>query len=252
MIMARKKKSKKSKLSPSLFKVTGASAKLKVDKKKAKSFYFKAKLKPEKAKKAAAKTAAEIMGVAVGDLRLGRPSLKYEFYGHYDLVVETKFVQIRKQELGVQQEVSGALVGKEVIKPKKGKDIPGRAIHLDIVELYETKRTDKLVFDGRNGNAARSMERLVKAAGKKKASPAWIQKASVAPGKYNSIDKIVKAYVKLASKKPSTAKRVVSNELTFKALDGFYVPYFYVKATAGTDSKVMRVNALNGDVGIKV
>ena len=246
------KKKKKASLSPALFKVTGADAKLKVDSKKAKSYYFTAKLKPEKAKKAAVATAAEIMGVSPGDLKAGKPTLKYEFYGHYDLVVETKFVQIRKQELGCQQEVAGALVGKEVITPKKGKDIPGRAIHLDIVELYETTRTDKLVFDGRTGNAARSMERLVKAAGKKKASPAWIKKNSIAPGKYNSIAKIVKAYVKLASKKPSTAKRVVSNSLVFKALNGFYVPFFYVKATAGADSKVMRVNALNGDVGLKI
>ena len=50
LVMAKKKK-KKAALSPSMFKVKGAHAKLKIDSKKKKLYYFGTKVKPEKAKK---------------------------------------------------------------------------------------------------------------------------------------------------------------------------------------------------------
>ena len=163
-----------------------------------------------------------------------------------------KFLRLRDQELGVNDQVSAAMVGKEVIMPKKGKEVPGRAIRLDIVELIEYTRTDAMVLDGSTGSPARSLEKLLKRAGKKKASPAWIRKVKVSPGKFNSTDKVVKAVAKLAAKAPKDAKRVVAHTLTFTQLDGIYMPTYYVKVSAGDISRVMRINAVNGNVALKV
>ena len=92
----------------------------------------------------------------------------------------------------------------------------------------------------------------MRGAGKKSATSTWIRKNPIVPGKYNSIEKIVKAYTKLAAKKPKTAKRIVKNTLSFKKLEGYYIPTYYVKTSAGSESKTMRVNAVNRNVALKV
>jgi hypothetical protein len=143
-----------------------------------------------------------------------------------------------------------ALVGKAVITPKKARDPPLRRIELDIVELYDVKRTDKMVYDGRTGGPARVMEKIVKGAGKKTASASWIRKAKIAPGKFNSLEKFLKAYTKNAAGRPSSVKRTSAQRLTFKRLEGVYVPTYYVKVAAGTNSRKMRVNAINGTVAL--
>jgi hypothetical protein len=248
----RKKSKKKATLSPSLFKVTGASAKLKVDDKKKKLYYFGTKVKPKKAAKLAAGTGADILGVSGTALNVSKPALKYDFYCNYEADLKMAFVRVRKQEFGVQDQMKAAMVGKEIHTPKKGKGIPGKAIQLDIVELFETKGTDTMLLDGSTGTPARSLERLLKGPGKKKASSAWVRKNKISPGKFNTLEKVTKAVVKMASRKPAEAKRVVSHNLTFKKLEGYYVPTYYVKVSAGSESKMMRINAVNGNVALKV
>ena len=247
-----KKKKKSSALSPALFKLTGADAKLKVDAKKKSLYYFVEKVKPEKAVKLAVATAAEIMDTDAASVKGSKPALKYDFYCIYDAEVQVKYVSLRKQEIGVYDQLLGALVGKEVFKPKKGKDIPGKAIFLDIVELYATENKASHILDGTTGFPARTLEKMLKGPGKKKATSAWVRKVKITPGKFNSIDKVLKAITKDASKVPRDAKRVVLHTLSFNALQGFYVPTYYVKVTHGADSKLMRINAVNKNVALKV
>ncbi|UCE09224.1 MAG: hypothetical protein JSW61_09605 [Candidatus Thorarchaeota archaeon] len=248
--MAKKKKSSKKKaISPSLFKVTGPDAKLKVTAKK-KLYYFGPKVKPEKAKKLAAGTGSEIFGVSGSALKVGTPTLKYEFYINCDCTAEKKFLSVRGQEIGVQDEMVAALVGKTVITPKKAKEPPMKRIDLDIIELYEAKRTDTMVYDGRTGSPARVMEKIVKGAGKKAASASWIRKAKIAPGKFNSLEKFLKVYTKNASVRPKSVKRTTEQTLNFKKLEGHYVPTYYVKVAAGADSRTLRVNAISGTVAL--
>jgi len=247
-----KSKSTKPALSATLFKLTGAAAKMKVDDKKKKLFYFVEKVKPDKAAKLATDTAAEVMEASADAVKIGKPALKYDFYSIYDAEVAMKYLSVRNQEIGVYDQLQGAMVGNEVLIPKKGKDVPGKAIFVDIVELYETSSVSSHILDGSTGFPARTLESLLKGPGKKTATSAWITKAKVSPGKFNSIDKIVKAIEKDASKAPKDAKRVVEHTLTFKTLDGFYVPTYYVTATAGSKSKILRINAVNGNVALKV
>ncbi|MFW9920421.1 MAG: hypothetical protein ACFFED_12535 [Candidatus Thorarchaeota archaeon] len=250
--MSKKKKTAKPTLSASLFKLTGAAAKLKIDDKKKKTYYFTEKVKPDKAAKLAIDTAAEIMEVSADSIKVGKPALKYDFYSIYDAEVVMKYLSVRQQEIGVYEQLQGAMVGKDVILPKKGKDVPGKAIFLDIIELYETSNTTSYILDGSTGFAARTLESLLKGPGKKAATSAWITKAKVSPGKFNSLDKIVKAIAVDASKIPKDAKRVAEHSLTFKTLEGYYVPTYYVTATAGAKSKILRINAVNGNVALKV
>ncbi len=246
-----KKKSKPT-LSASKFKITGADAKIKVDAKKKKLFFFVEKVKPEKAAKLAAKTASEIMDVPVDSIKTGKPTLKYDFYSIYEATMKMTYLTLRKQEIGVYEQLKGALVGKEVFLPKKGKDVPGKAIFLDIIEMYETETPISHILDGSTGFPARSLESMLKGAGKKKATPAWIRKVKVSPGKFNSLEKILKGIVKDASKVPKDVKRVVERTLVFSQLNGYYVPTYYVKATSGSKVKILRINAVNGNVALKV
>ncbi|MFW9909034.1 MAG: hypothetical protein ACFFEF_10695 [Candidatus Thorarchaeota archaeon] len=252
--MAKKsKKSKKSStLSPTLFKMTGANAKMKVDDRKKGLYYFSEKVDPKKAQKLASDNAAEMLSVSVDSVTAGKPSLKYDFYCIYDAEVQVKYLSLRQQEIGVYEQLLGAQVGNTVFMPRKGKDVPGNAIFLEIAELYETKNNVAHIIDGSTGFPARTLESLLKGAGKKKATAAWLKKISVSPGKYNSVDKLVKAISNDASKVPKDAKRVVEHNLTFSKIDGFYVPTYYVTVTAGAESKVMRINAVNGNVALKV
>ena len=250
-IMAKKKK-KSAKLSAAMFKTTGAHAKLKVDAKKKKLFYFGTKVKPDKAGKLAAATGAEILGVSPSALKVGKPALKYDFYSIYDATVNMKYVTVDVQELGVYDQLKGAMVGKEVVLPKKGKTIPGKAIFVDIVNLYFTKNKVSHILDGSTGHPARSLEKMLKGPGKKGASPAWIRKNKITSGKFNSVEKVLKAIVKEAGKVSKDIKRVVERSVVFSKLDSFYVPTYYVTVTAGAKSKVMRVNGVTGNVAIKV
>ncbi len=251
--MARKKKkSAKSRLSASMFKTTGAHAKMKIDSKRKKQYYFAAKVKPERAKKTAAKDGAEVLGVPTSALKVSKPALKYDFYCMYDAVLNLRFLRLRNEELSVNDQVSGALIGRDVVPPRKGKSIPGKALRFDVVELFEIARTDGMTVDGRTGGPAHAVEKLLKRAGKKKATPAWVRKNKVAPGKFNSVEKVVKAVAKLAGQKPSGAKRVVEHVLKFNQLDGFYLPTYYVKVAAGAKSQMLRVNGLNGAVSLAV
>lgn len=252
LMSKKKKKTTKPSLSAALFKLTGAAAKLKIDDKKKKLYYFAEKVKPEKAVKMAADTAADIMEVSLDSVKMSKPALKYDFYSIYDAEVEMKYLSVRQQEIGVYDQLQGAMVGNEVYLPKKGKDVPGKAIFLDIVELYQTKNVASYILDGSTGFPARTLETLLKGPGKKSATPAWVSKATVSPGKFNSLDKVVSAISKDASKTPKDAKRIVEHTLTFKTLDGYYVPTYYVTATSGSNSKVLRINAVNGNVALKV
>jgi hypothetical protein len=250
--MPKKKSRKKKRISPSLFKITGANVKMKTDDKKEKNYYFKPKIKQEKAIELATADGAEILGVSPDTLKVSKPKLKHDFYCIYDAELEMKFLRKRDQELGVNDQVTAAMIGKEIFTPKKGKEVPGRAIRLDMIELFEYKRSDSMVLDGSTGSPARSIEKLLKGAGKKKATTAWIRKAKVTPGKFNSTTKVVKTVAKLAAKPPKEAKRVVEHKLTFKELDGFYIPTYYVNVSAGENSRTMRINAVNGNVALKV
>jgi hypothetical protein len=247
-----KKKSAKPKVSASMFKMKGAHAKMKIDQRKKKIFYFKEKVKPEKAMKLALNEGAEFLGVAAESAKASKPSLKYEFYCIYDAVLIRKFLRLRREEISVIDQVSGALVGKEVLLPKKGKTVLGKAVKFDVIELIELKQSDGMTVDGRTGGLADAMEKLLKKPGKKKASAAWIRKNKIASGRSNSIEKVVKAVAKTAGKKPSGAKRVIEHSLTFKKLYGFYVPFYYVKVKDGQKAQTMRINGLDGGVGIVV
>ncbi|MHA1960925.1 MAG: hypothetical protein ACW99U_11880 [Candidatus Thorarchaeota archaeon] len=249
MAKKKKKSSKKKTISPSLFKAKGPDAKLKVTAKK-KLYYFGPKVKPEKATKLAAGTGSEILGTSASALKVSKPVLKYEFYINCDCTAEKNYVSVRTQEIGVQNEMVAALVGKAVITPKKAREPPMRRIELDIIELYDVKRTDKMVYDGRTGGPARVMEKIVKGAGKKPASASWIRKAKIASGKFNTLEKFLKAYTKNAAGRPASVKRTSAQSLKFKKLEGFYVPTYYVKVTAGADSRRLRVNAMNGTVAL--
>jgi len=233
-----------------MFKVTGAHAKLKIDSKKKKLFYFGTKVKPEKAKKIAGVDGADILGVSPSALKVGKPAIKYDFYCSYDAALDLKFLRVRDQEIGVNEQVKGTLVGKEVVAPKKKGDF--YSIKIDIVELFEIKRKDGMVLDGRTGGPARALEKLLKGPGKKRATPAWVRKNKIGPGKYNNIDKVVKAVAKMAGAKPSGAKRITTHSLTFKKLEGFYVPVYYVKIKAGARTQTLKINAVNGAVSVAV
>ncbi len=249
--MAKKKsKKKKGALSPSMFKVTGAHAKMKVDTKKKKLYYFGTKVKPEKAKKIASTDGADILGVTPSKVKVGKPSIKYDFYCSYDAVLNMMFLRLRPQEIGVTEQVKGTLVGKEVYKPKKKGDF--HSIKVNMVELFEIKRTDGMVLDGRTGGPARALEKLLKGPGKKKASTSWIRKNKISSGKFNSLEKVIKAVSKMAGQKPSGAKRISSHSLVFKKLEGYYVPIYYVKVTAGAKSQTLKINAVNGSISVAV
>ena len=248
--MAKKKSKKKAALSPSMFKVTGAHAKMKVDSKKKKLYYFGTKVKPEKAKKVATSEGADILGVSPSQIKVGKPSLKYDFYCSYDADLNITFLRLRPQEIGVTEQVKGTLVGKEVYKPKKKGDF--HSIKVDMIELFEIKRRDGMVLDGRTGAPARALEKLLKGPGKKGASAGWIRKNKVSPGKFNSLEKVVKAVSKMAGQKPSGAKRVTTHTLAFKKLEGYYVPIYYVKVSAGAKSQTLKINAVNGSVSVAV
>jgi hypothetical protein len=247
-----KKKSKKPALSKASFKTTGKHATMRVDDKKKKTYYFAAKIDGKKATKIAESDVGDIFGVSSDSVKLGRPSLKYDFYCLYDAELELSFLRLRNQELGVNEQVKGVLVGGEVMMPKKGKDIPGPAIRLDIVELFEMKRTDGMLLDGKTGGEARMVEKTVKGSGKKRASPAWIKKQRIGSGKYNSVEKVAKAVAKMASQKPSDAKRVVTHNLTFKKIEGYYIPVYYISATAGGQKKTVKVNGIDSSLSLDV
>ncbi len=249
--MAKKKKKTQS-LSKTLFKTTGKDTKMKIDDKKKKLYYFKPKVDEEKAKKLGSVDGAEIMGVSEDSLKVSKPSLKYDFYCIYDATVYMKFVRVRDQEIGVQEQLLGAMVGKEVFMPKKGKEIPGKAIFLEITELFEIENKAEFIIDGSTGFPARTLEKLLKGPGKKRATPAWLRKGKITSGKLNSVEKVVKALAKDAGKAPKEAKRVVEHSLTFNTLDGFYVPTYYVNIRAGEQKKTMRINAIDGNVALKV
>ncbi len=259
--MAKKKTSKSAKsvktakkpaLSAALFKTTGANAKIKVDDKKKKIFYFSEKVTTERAKELALKEGADLLDASPKDVEVVTPSLKYDFFCIYDATLEMKFVRVRQQEIGVNKEVAGVSIGKTVMSPKKGKDSPGNAVSLDLTELFVIKRNDSMVLDGTTGSPAKGAETLLKGPGKKAASSAWVGKASVSAGKFNDIGKIVKEVSRVASAVPKDAKRVVEHNLSFTQLDGFYVPHYYVKVSRGQKSRIMRINAVNGNVALKV
>ncbi|MFW9849395.1 MAG: hypothetical protein ACFFF4_09650, partial [Candidatus Thorarchaeota archaeon] len=197
-------------------------------------------------------TAADIMGTTPASVNVSKPALKYDFYCIYDAEVILKYLSLRQQEVGVYEQLLGAAIGKEVFTPKKGKTIPGKAIFLDIAELYSTTNAQEYILDGTTGFRANALEKMLKGPGKKKASPAWLRTAKVTPGKFNSIEKVLKFLTKDASRVPKDAKRVVEHSLDFKILQGFYVPTYYVKVTYGEDSKMMRINAVNKNVALKV
>jgi len=248
--MAKKKSKSKAALSPSMFKVTGAHAKMKVNSKKKKLYYFKTKVKPEKAKKIAGSDGADILSVSLGQIKVGKPSLKYDFYCSYEANLNITFLRLRPQEIGVTEQVKGTLVGKEVYKPKKKGDF--HSIKVNMIELFEIKRQDGMVLDGRTGAPARALEKLLKGPGKKGASAGWIRKNKVSSGKFNSLEKVVKAVSKMAGQKPSGAKRVTTHTLSFKKLEGYYVPVYYVKVSAGAQAQTLKINAVNGTVSVAV
>ncbi len=252
--MAKKKAATKKKvtLSPTLFKLAGTDTKMKIVEKSKKLYYFSEKVDSGKAAKIAVTEGADILGVPAGNITAGKPSLKYDFYCIYDATLELSFLRIRPQEIGVNEQVKGVLAGKDVLVPKKGKDVPGQSIQLDLVELFEIKRTDGMVLDGATGGPAKAIEPILKGAGKKTATAAWLKNSSIGPGTYNSLDKVVKAVAKMAGQKPSDAKRVSSHILTFSKLEGYYVPVYYVSISAGAKKQVIKINGINSTVSIKV
>jgi hypothetical protein len=248
--MAKKKKAAKPALSPAMFKVTGAHAKLKVDSKKKKLYYFGTKIAPEKATKVASADGAEILGVATDALKVGKPTIKYDFYCVYDADLELKFLRVRDQEIGVNEQVKGTMVGNSVMMPTKKGDF--HSIKVDIVELFEIKRSDSMILDGKTGGPARALEKIVKGPGKKAVTPAWIKKNAISTGKYNSVEKVVAEVAKAAGQKPSDAKRVTVHTLSFKKLEGYYIPVYYVKLTAGAKIQTLKINAIDGSVSVAV
>ncbi len=253
--MANKKKktaAKAPKLSPTMFKVTGVDSPLKVSDKSQKLYYFTAKIDAEKARKVATTEGADVLGESVANATAAKPALKYDFYCTYDATLERKFLRVRKQELGVNDQVKGVLVGNEVVTPGKGDDVPGNSVKLNVIELFEITQKDGMTVDGLTGGPAREVEPLLKGPGKKTTTPAWVKKNSISAGPFASVDKVVKAVSSIAASRPSDAKRVVLQELNFKELNGFYVPTYYVKVTSGKKSKTMKINAINGKVSVQV
>ena len=253
--MAKKKSktaAKAPRLSPAMFKVTGVDSPLKVNDKSQKLCYFAAKIDPEKAGKIALTEGADVLGVSVTNATAAKPALKYDFYCTYDATLERKFLRVRKQELGVNDQVKSVLVGNEVIMPGKGDDVPGNSVKLNVVELFEITQKDGMTLDGLTGGPAREVEKLLEGPGKKVTTPAWVKRNSISAGPFASVDKVVKAVSKIAASRPSDAKRVVLQELNFKELIGFYVPTYYVKVTSGKKSKTMKINAINGKVSVQV
>ncbi|NHI88816.1 MAG: hypothetical protein EAX87_04780 [Candidatus Thorarchaeota archaeon] len=248
--MAKKKSKRKSTLSPSKFKVTGAQAKLSVDSKKEKLYYFGTKVESEKAEEVAGSEGADILGVARGDVKVGKPSIKYDFYSIYDAELNVSFLRMQSQEIGVTEGVKGALIGRDVYTSKKKGSF--YSIKFDMVELFEITRNDGMTLDGRTGGPAHTIEKLLKKPGKKKATPAWIKKNKISSGKFNSIEKVIKAVSKMAGQKPSGAKRITSHTLAFKKLEGYYVPVYYVRVRAGDKSQTLKINAIDGSVSIAV
>ncbi|MBD3406479.1 MAG: hypothetical protein GF411_10235 [Candidatus Lokiarchaeota archaeon] len=246
------RKSKKKTLTASSFKTTGGHAKLEVDDKKQKMYYFKEKVKLEEAREIAEKEGADIFGVSKDDLSVSKPKIKYEFYCIYEAKLEIKYLSIKKEEISVNDQVKAALVGGEVLKPKTGKTVPGKALKFPIVELYEIDRSDSMIVDGRTGGLANQMEDLLTGPGKKKATTAWVKKARVASGKAKSIDKVIRLVSKTAKKRPTGAKRVLEHRLIFKKLIGYYVPVWYVRIAVGDDTKTLRINAINEEVGLDI
>lgn len=250
--MTKSKKKSKPKLSVSMFRITGSHTKMKVITNNKRSYYFSAKIDPEKASKAALKGAQDILGVSAGNVKAGKPTLKYDFYCIYDAELKLVFLRVRNQELGVNDQVKGAYVGKEVLIPKKGKNIPGQAIHLEVVELFEIKRSDAMVLDGKTGGPAASMEKTLKGPGKRKASDTWLESNKPSPGKFNSLDKVVRAVSKPAGTCPSDAKRIVEHTLTFNRLEGYHVPVYYITLSAGDKSQKVRINGIDGELSLVV
>ncbi len=251
MATKKKKTAKKSaKLSPTMFKITGAHSLMKIDDKKKKLYYFAPKIVADKASKVAQTDGADILGTS--EVTVAKPALKYDFYCTYEAELNLKFLRVRPQEIGVNDQVKGVLVSNEVLTPAKGKDVPGKSIKLNMVELFEIERKDGMTVDGSTGGPAKAIEKLLSSPGKKAATPAWVKKNKTSVGPYASIEKVVKAVAKLAGTKPSDAKRVVLHELNFNTLNGYYIPVWYVKVAAGAQSKTMKVNALDGSVSVQV
>jgi hypothetical protein len=251
--MATKKKkaaAKSAKLSPTAFKTTGTHSPMKVNDKSKKLYYFAAKVDAEEAIKVAKKEGADILGTA--DVNVAKPALKYDFYCTYDAELNLNFLRVRPQELGVNDQVKGVLVGNEVMSPVKGKDVPGKSIKVNLVELFEITRKDGMTLDGFTGGPAKEIEKLLSGPGKKPATPAWVKKNPTSSGPYASLEKVVKAVSKIAGSKPSDAKRVILQELNFKQLNGYYIPVWYVKVTAGAQSKTLKVNGLDRSVALQV
>ncbi len=247
------KKSGKTALSPSHFRLTGGSAKLKTVVRDQRAFYFRTKVDADEAADIAMRAGAEALGVGEDDVKVGRPALKYEFYCMCDAEVMVHSLHVKTEEVYVPDETVGVLVvGEKVLLPRKTKSAPMKSVVIDTVHLHETRRPMSVILNGTTGLAAQAMEEFLKGPGKKKATPEWLDSVKVAPGKLNSFEKVIRALEKEAKKVvPAGAKRVAEHELTVK-LTGFYVPTYYVKVSAGEESKTMRVNAVTGDVALKV
>lgn len=248
--MAKKKAKKKATLRPSMFKVTGAHSKMNVNSKKQKLYYFTPKVDLKKATKIAESESADILGVTSPEVTVSKPSLKHDFYCIYDADLMVEFVRLRSQEIGVTDQVKGVLIGKDVYTPKKKGEF--YSVKADMVELLEIKRSDGMILDGRTGGPARAFESLLKGPGKKSASTSWLKKNKPSPSKFNSLEKVIKAVSKMAGQKPSGAKRVISHSLTFKKLEGYYVPIYYVKVAAGAKTQTLKINAVDGSVSVAV
>ncbi|MEM4734575.1 MAG: hypothetical protein QXS20_02570 [Candidatus Thorarchaeota archaeon] len=246
------KSSTRPSISPAMFRTTGPAAKLRVNDKCSKLYYFSEKIKVEQARELALKEGAELLSAAPDSLSVGAPALKYEFYCAYDAVMTMRFLVSKRHELSVAESVVGVAIDKLVLQPTKGKEVPGPVVTVDMVELHEMKRSDSMVVDGQTGLQAEVMAALLKGPGKVAATSAWLGKAKVVPGKFNSIDKVVKEIGKVVLRVPPNASRLVEASLDFKQLDGYYVPVYYVSVSHGGTSKILRVNAVNGSVALKV
>lgn len=243
---------KKFKLTKSKFRISGKDSKLKIDDKKAKEYHFRVKVSEEETRNLAAETASDLFEVSKDKVEMRKPALKYDFYCIYDAELNLKFLRKRMQEVGVQEQLMGAMVGKEIYTPRKGKDIPGKAVFLEMIELFEIENDASFILDGVTGFPAKTLEKLLKGPGKKKVTASWKKKARIASGKYKSLEKVVKSVAKDAKKVPKGTKRVLEHTLTFKRLKGFYVPTYYVNISAGGEKRKFRINAVNGNVALKV
>lgn len=239
-------------LSKRMFRTSGSNARLEIDDDKAREYYFDAKVDNEKAKEKAAEEAAEILESRQESLKVYNPRLKYDFFCIYEAENEKQFTRLRKEEIGVQEHLVGALVGKEIIKPRKGREIPGDAIRVEIIELFETETSVEFILDGVTGYAANTLEKLLTGRGKHRVDSAWKRKSTISPGKYKEIEDVVERLAREAKKKPHGAKRIIENKLEFKKLRGFYVPTYYVTVKKGRKKVELRINAVNGDVRINV